>query len=243
MAQHEQREEPRKSPVTIKGVRDHLVFYLDDACAFGDILLDLDEKLNGAQARLLSGAQMDVSIHTGSRDLSDWERDAVRRAVSRTGNLLVREFVSDSGRQTVKYEPRLVYGPVRAGQVVVHPGDLVVIGDVNPGALVVAEGDVYVLGALRGVAHAGSQGDREAVIAAADFRPSQIRIADIISEPPVDRMPGVVYFEYAYIDGDGVRVDKLWTLHGRRPRRGAEVRGTGGERKGIGDARGPADLL
>ncbi|CAB3391010.1 septum site-determining protein MinC [Kyrpidia spormannii] len=232
MAQRERREEPKRPPVTIKGVRNRLVFYLDDACAFGDILADLDEKLNGAQARLLSGAQMDVSVYTGSRDLSEWERDEVRRALSRTGSLLVREFVSDRGRRRVTYEPRLVYGPVRAGQVVVHPGDLVVIGDVNPGGLVAAEGDVYVLGALRGIAHAGSSGDREAVIAAADFRPTQIRIADIISEPPEERVPGVAYFEYAYIDGDRVQVDKLWALNGRRPRRrsGEGTRGREEER-------------
>ncbi|MBX6395804.1 MAG: septum site-determining protein MinC [Alicyclobacillaceae bacterium] len=219
MAHRELREESKKSPVTIKGVRDRLVFYLDDTCKFEDILQDLHEKLTGAQARLLSGAFMEVSVYTGSRELDDEEREAVRRALSRTGNLLVREFVSEKGRRRVEYEPRVVYGPVRSGQVVFHPGDLVIVGDVNPGAYVVAEGDIYVLGALRGIAHAGAEGDREALIAAADFRPTQIRIADVISQPPEERAPSVAYFEYAYIEGDRVLVDKLWTLHMRRPRR------------------------
>lgn len=220
MAHRDLKEGHRKSPVVIKGVRDRLVFYLDDTCQFADILNDLRDKLTGAQSTLLSGACMDVSVHTGRRILNEAEREAIRLALSGTGNLILREFVSERGREPVTHAPRVVYGPVRSGQEVYHPGDLVVVGDVNPGAKVAAGGDVYVLGALRGTAHAGAEGDRGAVIAAADFRPTQIRIADVVSSPLEERPAGVVYFEYAYLDEGGVRVDKLWTLYMRRPRRG-----------------------
>jgi septum site-determining protein MinC len=72
----------------------------------------------------------------------------------------------------------LVRKRVRSGQVLRHPGHVVVIGDVNPGAQIIAGGDIVVWGKLQGLAHAGALGDSGAVICALDFMPSLIRIAD-----------------------------------------------------------------
>ena len=72
----------------------------------------------------------------------------------------------------------LVRKRVRSGQVLRHPGHVVVIGDVNPGAQIIAGGDIVVWGKLQGLAHAGALGDSGAVICALDFLPSMIRIAD-----------------------------------------------------------------
>ena len=72
----------------------------------------------------------------------------------------------------------LVRKRVRSGQVLRHPGHVVVIGDVNPGAQIIAGGDIVVWGKLQGLAHAGALGDPSAVICALDFLPSMIRIAD-----------------------------------------------------------------
>ncbi|MEW6545300.1 MAG: septum site-determining protein MinC [Bacillota bacterium] len=75
-------------------------------------------------------------------------------------------------------------GPLRSGQVIHYRGNVVILGDVNPGAQVVATGDVIVLGALRGVAHAGADGSRGAVVAALRLCPTQLRIADLIRRAP-----------------------------------------------------------
>ena len=58
------------------------------------------------------------------------------------------------------------------------------LGDVNPGAYVIASGDIIVLGRLFGVVHAGAEGSEQAVIIAAQFTPSQLRIAQYIGRPP-----------------------------------------------------------
>jgi septum site-determining protein MinC len=75
---------------------------------------------------------------------------------------------------------------LRSGRAVRHAGPVFVIGDVNPGAEIHAEGDVVIWGKLRGLVHAGSAGDAEAVVCALDLNPTQLRIADKITVPPKD---------------------------------------------------------
>ncbi len=72
----------------------------------------------------------------------------------------------------------LVRKRVRSGQVLRHPGHIVVIGDVNPGAALIAGGDIIVWGRLQGSAHAGALGDENATVCALDLIPSLLRIAD-----------------------------------------------------------------
>lgn len=67
---------------------------------------------------------------------------------------------------------------VRSGQVLRHPGHIVVIGDVNPGAQLIAGGDIIVWGRLQGTAHAGALGDASAVICALDMSLALVKIAD-----------------------------------------------------------------
>ena len=73
----------------------------------------------------------------------------------------------------------LIKKRVRAGQLVKHPGHVVVIGDVNPGAQILAGGDIIVWGRLQGSAHAGTFGDLSAVICALEMAPTLIKIADL----------------------------------------------------------------
>ncbi len=75
-------------------------------------------------------------------------------------------------------------GSLRSGQVLRKSESIVVIGDVNPGAQVVSGGDVMVWGRLRGIAHAGAEGNRRAVVAAIDFVPTQLRIANLTAIAP-----------------------------------------------------------
>jgi len=72
----------------------------------------------------------------------------------------------------------LVRRRVRSGQMLRHPGHIVVLGDVNPGSQLIAGGDIVVWGKLHGSVHAGALGDAGATICALEFAPSLIRIAD-----------------------------------------------------------------
>ncbi|MDH4135823.1 MAG: septum site-determining protein MinC [Anaerolineae bacterium] len=81
----------------------------------------------------------------------------------------------------------LVRRTLRSGQVIQHPGHVVVIGDVNPGAEIIAGGDVMVWGKLRGIVHAGATGDDGAVVCALSLAPLQLRIGNHIARAPEGR--------------------------------------------------------
>jgi len=78
----------------------------------------------------------------------------------------------------------LVQRTLRSGQVITYPGHVVIMGDVNPGAEVRAGGSIVVLGSLRGTVHAGAWGDEKAVVIAFRLKPTQLRIAHLISRSP-----------------------------------------------------------
>lgn len=79
---------------------------------------------------------------------------------------------------------KFVYGTVRSGQEISYKGNIVVIGDVNPGAHLKASGNIIVLGTLRGIAYAGLNGNKKALVAAYNLIPTQLRIADMIVRAP-----------------------------------------------------------
>jgi septum site-determining protein MinC len=75
-------------------------------------------------------------------------------------------------------------GSLRSGQVLRKTESIVIIGDVNPGAHVISGGDIMIWGRLRGVAYAGADGNRKAVVAALEFAPTQLRIANLTTIAP-----------------------------------------------------------
>jgi len=105
-------------------------------------------------------------------------------------------------------EAVLVIRTLHSGNVLRHPGHVIVMGDVNPGAEIAAGGNVIVWGRLRGVVHAGAGGDEAAVVCALDLAPTQLRIAGQIAVSPERRKyPGP---EIARIR-DGQLIAETWT--------------------------------
>jgi septum site-determining protein MinC len=210
-----------RSPVTIKGIRDGLVFILHDQCSFEEILKDLDDKMNGSHRQLLVGPLIRVTIQTGSRKFSDMEESAIREKLASHGNLLIQEFHSTvEDLHKVQPTQKIFHGTVRSGQIIEHDGDIVIIGDINPGGQVLATGDIYVMGTLRGLAHAGCRGNERAIIAAVFFQPTQLRIHDVISRSPDNREPGTgeTEMEFAYLRDRQMAVDKISHLYSIRAR-------------------------
>lgn len=79
---------------------------------------------------------------------------------------------------------KFVKGTVRSGVLIQYDGNVVILGDVNPGSEVKATGNIVVMGTVKGLVHAGTDGDRTAFIAANKLRPTQLRIADLITRAP-----------------------------------------------------------
>lgn len=83
---------------------------------------------------------------------------------------------------------KFIHNTIRSGQVIEYDGNIVIIGDVNPGALIRAKGNIVILGSLKGVAHAGIDGNTNALVAAYDLRPMQLRIGNVIGRRPDENM-------------------------------------------------------
>ncbi|WP_318528386.1 septum site-determining protein MinC [Plectonema radiosum] len=96
---------------------------------------------------------------------------------------------------------------VRSGQLIRHPGSVIILGDLNPGGIVVADGDILVWGRLRGIAHAGASGNRECLIMAVQMEPTQLRIADALARAP-EKSPMQFFPEVAHITAEGIRISK-----------------------------------
>jgi septum site-determining protein MinC len=85
----------------------------------------------------------------------------------------------------------LIDRPLRSGQRIYSPGDLIVQGVVSHGAEVMAEGHVHIYGALRGRALAGARGNTAARIFCTSFEPELVAIAGIYRTAEQDFPAGV----------------------------------------------------
>jgi septum site-determining protein MinC len=208
--------------VTIKGTKDGLVLRLDDKCAYSDMIAELRNKVS---ENSLDGLA-EVKVHIGNRFCNEEELKEIMNVVQESPNLRVSKIQSEvitmeeCNRKVLENQSETYIGIVRSGQIVKAEGDLVVIGDVNPNGRVVAAGSIYVLGRLKGIAHAGANGNEEAVIAASWLEATHLMIADrmetmtdeltILSEQPE--------MECAYIHRNGfIAIDRLQELRILRP--------------------------
>ncbi len=103
---------------------------------------------------------------------------------------------------------------VRAGQIVRHPGSVVVIGDVNVGAEIIAGGDVIVWGRLRGTVHAGYPDDSCAMVCALDLAPLQLRLGKHIARPEEAASErGTIYPEVGRVRDGAIIVERWSGIH------------------------------
>lgn len=220
------------SLIQIKGLRDGLLVLLDDASweeqrtAF---LTQVD-----SQPAFFKGARLALDVATQVLNVQDlvelrdqlsergiflWAILSESPTTENTAQLLglatriskprpeeSRQFaVEDLGEDTALFLNRTL----RSGTRIEFAGHVVVLGDVNPGAEIVAEGNVIIWGRLRGMVHAGSKGNRDAVICALDLSPTQLRIADETSavlKPQQNPKP-----EIARINENGKLQAEFWS--------------------------------
>lgn len=208
--------------VLIKGTRDGLTLFLDDSCSFDDLINELD--------RILSYDELDVDdslvrihIQLGYRYLHKEQEEALRELIRKKKKIVIQKIESnlilkeDALKWKEESDVRIIAKTVRSGQELEITGDLLLIGDVNPGGTVKATGNVFIMGNLKGIAHAGYNGNTNAVIAASYMNPMQLRIADRYSRSPDYETDGV-YMECGYIDqSDKIIIDRLQIVAKNRP--------------------------
>lgn len=208
-----------KPGVNIKGTKDGLLFIFDELRPFSAVLSELKFKLENA-SNLWNGPDTHVLIKLGKRQITRDEEKELRKLFSSRKNLIIHSIETSNGRPYLvdDQEVQALTGTVRSGQVLEHRGDLLLLGDVNPGGTVRSTGSIYVLGALRGLAHAGGEGDEAAIIAASNLRPTQLRIAGVVSRPPDEWDESeVAGMNFAYLINGQIAVDKMHLLNRIRP--------------------------
>ncbi|WP_211746311.1 septum site-determining protein MinC [Paenibacillus sp. Marseille-Q4541] len=200
----------KSNHVTIKGIKDGLVFLMDDECDLEELLSELRYKLEHSHQNILSGPIIHVDVKLGSRVVTEEQKDAILQILKQKGNLLIRSIESPDVKADHDDAKAIttMTGIVRSGQVLHHEGNLLLLGDVNPGGIVSCTGHIFIMGALRGMAHAGNAGNEEAIISAAHFAPTQLRIAEVISRPPDEWEIREAGMEFAYLQNGQMQIDK-----------------------------------
>ncbi|NOU64663.1 septum site-determining protein MinC [Paenibacillus sp. LMG 31461] len=206
-----------KHHVMIKGVKDGLVFLLNDACDWQELLQELQHKLEKTHQQILTGPIIHVNVKLGNRVATDEQKEEIRAVIKKKGNLLIQSIESEPPKVEAPPEPKVsmttLRGMIRSGQTLHNEGDLLYLGDVNPGGIITSTGNIYIMGSLRGMAHAGLDGDEKAIIAASHMRPTQLRIAGVISRSPDEWGIEEAFMEFAYVKEGKMEIDKLHQLH------------------------------
>lgn len=179
--------------ISFRGEREGI--YIDVSGSLDQAKLELDRKFKSSKNFYKDAKIVDIR----SKDLKDSDLIDLKLTLKYKYGLEIDidinhlEKEDKSVNLVEEGETKFVQKTLRSGQHIKYSGNVVVIGDVNPGAIIEAGGNIIVIGSLRGVAHAGVSGNKTAFISAYTLKPTQLRIAEIISRPP-DQEEGLVGF-------------------------------------------------
>ncbi len=218
--------------IQIKGIREGLLITLGEG-DWTDLRSALLAQIE-QQAAFFQGARLAVDV--GNQVLHAAEMGSLRDVLSDRGlqlwAILGRSPITEQTAQMLGLATRLpshkidriirsspsniqddpegatlVHRTLRSGLKLEKQGHVVVIGDVNPGAEILAGGSIVVWGKLRGLAHAGINGDENAVVCALELDPTTLRIAGVTATPP--KKKGKVQASAASLK-DGEIVIRAW---------------------------------
>ncbi|MCF6463693.1 septum site-determining protein MinC [Clostridium sp. Cult1] len=172
--------------VNFRGIKEGIYIYIKEG-DFQQIRIELEKKLKNS-IDFFKGANL---LGVKGENISEKEVEELLGIIENKYKLHISKDGLPSCLKEEKpfegiYEgiTKFINTTIRSGQVIEYHGNIVIIGDVNPGALIKAKGNIIILGTLRGVAHAGIDGNYEAIVAAYDLQPTQLRIANIIGRKP-----------------------------------------------------------
>ncbi len=194
--------------IRFKGKREGISIYIQKG-SFEDIKEELETKIKKSE-KFFRGAKVIEIAGIDGKYLTQKEKEAIVTLVTEKYNMIVdehKELSKENSLQAeeieeveeVEEEPEIdlecydglkegstkfINSTIRSGQLIEYDGNVVVIGDVNPGGEISVKGNIVVMGTLRGVANAGNDGNKDAIVAAFNLSPTQLRIANLITRRP-----------------------------------------------------------
>ncbi|GJM75644.1 hypothetical protein HMSSN036_78600 [Paenibacillus macerans] len=107
----------KSNHVTIKGIKDGLVFLLDDKCDFSSLLEELRYKLEFSHQHILTGPIIHVDVKLGMRLVTEDQKEMILDILKQKGNLLVRSIEMPAiAQEKDENAVKTLAGIVRSGQ-------------------------------------------------------------------------------------------------------------------------------
>lgn len=185
--------------IKISQTTEEIVLNINVIADIQEVLEELETKIPKLRDFYKSSK---IPIRITGRLFTETEAEIIKKAINTQINVEIKfDDVSDLlGLHAIKRtfetnteisETKFIPNSIRSGQKEEYTGSLVICGDVNAGAEIIAGGNIIVLGSLRGLAHAGANGNKKAIISANSIDITQIRIANMVKElgEKIDRCP------------------------------------------------------
>ncbi len=199
-----------RSCLRISSTKDEIKIMINVATDFDDVIDEFREKL----PRIKKYYAKDIKpIRIVGKALKEHEQATIRAILKddidspvlfgETSELLGLHAIKRTFESSVETsETKFIRGNLRSGQREEYSGSIAILGDVNYGAEVIAGENIIVTGKIRGLAHAGANGNKKAIISANSIEPTQVRIANILKEIPENdyKLP------FIYLDGENIEI-------------------------------------
>lgn len=200
-----------RSCLRVSSTKDEIKININAATDFEDVLEEFNVKL----PRIKKYYEKErLPIHIVGKALKENEQTAVRAILKAeiNTNITFGDASEVLGLHAIRRtyessvetsETKFIRGNLRSGQREEFTGSIAILGDLNYGAEVIAGENIIVTGKLRGLAHAGANGNRKAIIAANSIDATQVRIANIVKEITENdyKLP------FIYLSGENIEVE------------------------------------
>jgi len=199
-----------RSCIRISSTKDEIKIMVNAAAEYDEVLEEFRIKL----PRIKKYYEKEkLPLHIVGKALKENEQTAVRSILKQeidekitfgdTSEVLGLHAIKRTFESSVETsETKFIRGNIRSGQREEFSGSIAILGDLNYGAEVIAGENIIVTGRIRGLAHAGANGNKKAIISANSIEATQVRISNIVKEIPDNdyKLP------FIYLDGENIEI-------------------------------------
>lgn len=199
-----------RSCIRISSTKDEIRIMVNAATEFDEVLEEFRSKLPRIKKYYEKNK---LPIHIVGKALKENEQTAVKTVLKpeidakitfgEASEVLGLHAIKRTFESSVETsETKFIRGNLRSGQREEFSGSIAILGDLNYGAEVIAGENIIVTGKIRGLAHAGANGNKKAIISANSIEPTQVRISNILKEIPENdyKLP------FIYLDGENIEI-------------------------------------
>ena len=185
--------------IKISQTTEEIILNVNVIADMQDILAELETKIPKLRDFYQSSK---IPIRVKGKLFTETEMEMIKKVINSEIDVEIKfDDVSDLlGLHAIKKtfetnteisETKFIQNSIRSGQKEEYKGSLVICGDVNAGAEIIAGGNIIIVGTLRGLAHAGANGNKKAIISANSIDITQVRIANLVKEvgEKIDKCP------------------------------------------------------